>query len=180
MIIAERLRNTNRAEYLLYMWQVEDLLRACDCDIDTLDQRYLAQFQLSPEQRESTVCWYADLCRMMVEEGLRTGGHLQINKNALQDLAEMHTRLLSSTKFPYYREMYYRVLPHIVEVRAKGADKEKGEIETCLDVLYGILLLRMQQREVSAETTLAAKEISNLLGQLSDYYLKDRQEPLDL
>lgn len=28
MIIADRLKNTNRAEYLLYMWQVEDLIRA--------------------------------------------------------------------------------------------------------------------------------------------------------
>ena len=34
MIIAEQLRNSNRAEYLLYMWQVEDLIRAYDCDIE--------------------------------------------------------------------------------------------------------------------------------------------------
>ena len=30
MIIAEKLSKTNRAEYLLYLWQVEDLLRAYD------------------------------------------------------------------------------------------------------------------------------------------------------
>ncbi len=32
--IADRLKEKNIAEYLIYMWQVEDLLRANNCDID--------------------------------------------------------------------------------------------------------------------------------------------------
>ena len=37
MIIAQQKRKENIAEYLLYLWQVEDLLRACHLDIDTVD-----------------------------------------------------------------------------------------------------------------------------------------------
>ena len=37
MIIAQQKRRENIAEYLLYLWQVEDLLRACHLDIDTVD-----------------------------------------------------------------------------------------------------------------------------------------------
>ena len=36
---------------------------------------------------------------------------------------DLHLQLLRSPKFPYYNSAYYKVLPYIVELRAKGADK---------------------------------------------------------
>ena len=65
MLIAEKLRRTNRAEYLLYLWQLEDLLRAYDCNPERLDEAYLSHFQVSPEERAKMRQWYADLCHMM-------------------------------------------------------------------------------------------------------------------
>jgi hypothetical protein len=41
------------------------------------------------------------------------------------------------------------------------------------------MMLRLKQQEISEETQTAVKHISTLLGQLSDYYLKDKQEPLE-
>ncbi|MBP6255797.1 MAG: DUF4924 family protein, partial [Bacteroides sp.] len=38
MKIAQQLKEKNIAEYLIYMWQVEDLLRANGCDIDRIRQ----------------------------------------------------------------------------------------------------------------------------------------------
>ena len=61
MIIAERLRTSNRAEYILYMWQVEDLLRSYHLDFDELRSSYLSRFQLPEEQSRQTERWYA--CR---------------------------------------------------------------------------------------------------------------------
>ena len=72
------------------------------------------------------------------------------------------------------------MLPHIVELRRKkGADKDSSEIETCLECLYGVLLLKLQKREISEETAGAVKEISTMLGQLSDYYIKDKEKPIE-
>ena len=85
---------------------------------------------------------------------------------------------MQSGKFPFYNAEYYKVLPFIVELRNKG-DKDINEIETCLDALYGVMLLHMQQKEVSAETESAIKEITTFIGMLSDYYAKDRTEGLD-
>ena len=39
MIIAKKLKEQNIAEYLIYMWQVEDLIRANGCDIDRLREQ---------------------------------------------------------------------------------------------------------------------------------------------
>ncbi|MBR1889125.1 MAG: DUF4924 family protein [Alloprevotella sp.] len=180
MIIANRLRQTNRAEYILYMWQVEDILRSYHCDMEHVRHDYLVRFTLPDDTRAEMEQWYANLCNMMKEEGVAQTGHLQINKNAVQELVELNSQLLDSEKFPYYQQLYYKVLPYIVEIRAKGADKSVGEIETALQTLYGLVLLRLQGKEVSPQTLSAAKDLSTLLGQLSDYYLKNRQGELDL
>ena len=50
MIIARKLRQQNLAEYLLYMWQVEDILRAFHTDADTIAEQYLSRFQLKDEK----------------------------------------------------------------------------------------------------------------------------------
>ena len=178
MIIAEQLRNSNRAEYLLYMWQVEDLIRAHDRDIERIEKEYLSRFQLDDEKTKAIQQWYADLCEMMQGEGLTQQGHLQINNNVLQELTELHEQLLHSDHFPYYKEMYHNVLPHIVRLRAKGSEKSAPELQTCFEALYGALLLKLQRKPVSAETTQALKDITTLLGQLSDYYFQDKKEPI--
>lgn len=180
MIIADQLKKRNRIEYILYMWQVEDIIRAYACDFDRIKTDYLCRFRFEDEaQRERTEQWYADLCNMMHSEGVMEGGHLQINKNILQNLTELHEQLLASANFPYYKEMYYNVLPYIVELRGKSRDKNEAELQTCLDALYGVMLLRLQKKSISPETEKAVKDITTLLGQLSDYYLKDQEEPLE-
>ena len=179
MIIANQLRTKSRAEYLLYMWQVEDLLRVYQLDIDRIKKEYLSQFKLEGDLLAETEEWYANLCEMMRSEGVSEHGHLQINKNTLQDLQELHLQLLNSSKFPYYHEMYYKVLSYIVELRAKGLAQEDNELQICFDALYGIPLLRLQHKEISPETEKARQDISAFLGQLSDYYNKNKKEPID-
>ncbi len=177
MIISQQLRKTNIAEYVLYMWQVEDIIRAYQCDLSAIKREYISRFDLTDEQRDEMVDWYGNLIRMIREEGLTAGGHIQINKIVVQQMNELHAQLLSSPKFPFYNAEYYKVLPFIVELRNKGS-KDISEIETCLNALYGVMMLRLQHKEVSKSTENAVKEITTFLGMLSDYYKKDKEEGL--
>lgn len=186
MIIADKLKETNRAEYLLYMWQVEDIIRAFGCDADRIAREYLTRFGLDDAQRKATENWYANLCEMMTGEGKKEKGHLQICQNILQELQELHNSLVGSSNFPYYREMYYKVLPYVVELRAKNAKQsaegkanEESELQTCFDFLYGVLMLRLQKKAITPETEAAMKSVTAFLGQLSDYYFRDKQQPLE-
>ena len=143
MFISHQLKQKNIAEYLIYMWQVEDLIRANGCDIERINRCVVDNYpSLSDEQRDELSHWYEDLIEMMRREEVMQQGHLQINKNIIVWLTDLHLQLMASSKFPYYNAAYYKALPFIVELRAKGADKEKPELETCFDALYGILLLR--------------------------------------
>ena len=107
MFVSQKLRKENIAEYLLYMWQVEDIIRAFDCYLPALRRNYLSTFDRTDDEREDLTDWYSDLIRMMTEEGKREGGHLQINKVVMQNLVELHNQRLSSPKFPFYSAAYY-------------------------------------------------------------------------
>lgn len=178
MFIAKSIREKSVVEYLLYMWQMEDLIRAYGCSLTRVRREYIDRFDYTDQQKDEEEDWFGDLIRMMNQEGKREKGHLAINEVLLQDLGDLHVRLLQSTRFPYYSAEYYRVLPFIVELRQKG-DKEIGEVETCLNALYGVMLLRMRQKPISPETAHAIKAITTFLGMLSDYYIKDRTEGLE-
>ncbi len=178
MYIANELRKTNIAEYLLYMWQIEDTIRAFGCSLPRIRREYISRFDYSEEQKDEETDWFGNLVRMMNEEGCRDGGHLQINRVTLQLLTELHAQLLASPKFPFYNTAYYKVLPFIVELRNRGANKDENEIETCFNSLYGVMLLRLQKKDISPDTAHAVKEITTFIGMLSDYYKKDKEEGL--
>lgn len=197
MLIAKELRKKSIAEYLLYMWQIEDIIRAYQCSLTKIRREYIDKFDYTDVQKDEEEDWFGDLIRMMNQEGCRESGHLQINKVVMQSLNELHAQLLASSKFPFYSAEYYRVLSFIVELRGKtkqvadrmarknepnlkeiAANLGHSEIETCFDLLYGVMMLRLQKKEISHETEVALKEITTLIGMLSDYYLKDRTEGL--
>lgn len=180
MNISEELRNRNVAEYLLYMWQQEDLVRAYGLDIDRIEKEYLSRFDVDDEQLADMRQHFANLIQMMREEGVVEKGHLQVNNNVLILLRDLHEQLLHSDKHPFYSAAYYKALPFIVELRQRSHTQMKSEIENCFEAMYGLLLLRLQGKTVSPETQQAMKAISDFLSQLAAFYRDEKNGELDL
>ena len=197
MFVAKELRKKSISEYLLYMWQVEDIIRAFGCSLPVIEKNYISKFDYSDEQKAEEADWFGNLIRMMNSEGKREQGHLDINRIIMDDLVDLHNRLLKSNRYPFYNSEYYKVLPFIVEIRSKNkraeakmkeqgsteaplldVDDNESEIETCFNVLYGIMLLRLQKKPITTETDHAVKEITTFIGMLSDYYAQDREGKL--
>ncbi len=179
MIIASQKRKENIAEYILYMWQIEDLIRANGLDIDKIKENVIDRYQgLSEAQRRDMTEWYEALIDMMRREGVQQSGHLQINKNILNQLVQLHQALLADPSFPEYTAEFYRTLPYIVELRSKAGESKTGEIETCFTALYGMLLMRLQKKEMSPETSAAIKQISRFIAILSRDFHLDEEDKL--
>ena len=176
MNIARLLKEQNIAEYLIYMWQVEDMIRAYGCDLEQVEEKIISRFPA--EERMALKEWYGNLITMMYEEDVRERGHLQINRNVLQNLIELNSQLLASPRFPFYTAAYFKALPFIVELRSKNGKKEEPELETCFEALYGVMLLRLQKKEITPGTARAIEVISNFLSMLANYYEKDKQGEL--
>ena len=177
MYIASKKRKENIAEYILYMWQIEDLIRANGCDIDKIKQNVIVPFHLPPEQTKEMEDWYESLIDMMRAEGVTEKGHLQINKNMLNQLIQLHQALLADPEFPEYSAEFYRTLPYIVELRGKAGDNKVGEIETCFTALYGMLLMRLQKKELTEATANAIRQISRFIALLAkDFHLDEKDQ----
>lgn len=178
MYIASQKRKENIAEYLLYMWQIEDLIRANDLDLDKIKSNVIDKYQLSEPQIKEMTEWYESLIDMMRRENVQQKGHLQLNKNVILQLDDLHNALLKDPKFAEYGAEFYKTLPFIVELRAKQGDEKLDEIETCFAALYGTLMLRLQGKELSADTLKAITQISRFIAMLAHYYKLDSEDKL--
>ena len=58
MLIAREKRKSNVAEYILYMWQVEDMLRAMQMDIELVNRNVVSQFGGDDATRKEISDWY--------------------------------------------------------------------------------------------------------------------------
>ena len=176
MVIASQLRKENIASYLLYMWQIEDLIRANGLDIDSIDDTIVKGFP--EESRKHIHDWYESLIDMMRREDVAAKGHLQMNRNTIGDLADLNKRVLADSRFTDYHAQYYRTLPFIVELRARSAGEPAGEIETCFNALYGVLMMRLSGKEISKETEAAIDQIARFTAMLAKYYWLDEHDRL--
>ncbi len=180
MFISKELRKKNIAEYLLYMWQVEDMIRANKLSLDSIKNNVISAYELPDDSRQQLVEWYGNLIEMMRTEGVADAGHLQINKNIIIMLTDLHLRLLASPKVPFYSAAYYKALPFVVEFRSKSNGQDKPELENCFDALYMVWMMKLQKRELSEETLKATTEISKFISMLSLYYNEDEAGRLKL
>ncbi|MEG1545072.1 MAG: DUF4924 family protein [Tannerellaceae bacterium] len=181
MIIAKQKRKENIAEYLLYMWQVEDLIRANRFDMDAIRRTVVEQYDQPADVKEQIARWYEELIEMMQSEGVKEKGHIQLNRNVIITLTDLHLRLLKSPKEMVYGAAYYKTLPYIVQLRAKsGGATDIPELETCFAAVYGYLLLRMQGREVTVDTTEGIRQISSFLALLAEKYREEMNGTLNL
>lgn len=145
------LKKNNIAEYILYLWQIEDYLRAFPQQADTNQELH-------------------DLYQMMHQEDIMEKGHLQLAKNALSELEELHNDILAQEAT--YRAAMIRLTPALNLLKSKTDCPTMSDIEACLTLLYQVMLLRLQQREISAETVEVQKQATQVLQYLSKTYLE--------
>jgi hypothetical protein len=179
MYIASQLKKTNICEYLLYMWQLEDLIRAFQLDMKLIDERIIAQMSLKDEERKSVYEWYESLIDMMRMENLQQSGHLQLNKNIIIELVDFHDLVLQSGQVPAYNAKFLHILPLINHFRQK-TDIGLSDIELCFNFLYGIMLLRMRKADISPETLRTQTEISKFMVLLAKNFHAYKSGELDL
>jgi len=165
MLLAQKLKKENIIEYLLYMWQTEDIIRACGLDMEVINEHVILPFAATMTDKElkQTREWYESLVDMMKREGVQEKGHLQLNKNIIIELNELHQSLMSRGKDAAYPAKFYHILPFVVQLKKSQPDTEISDIEVCFNFLYGILLLRLKKAEISEETIKAQEEISKFM-----------------
>ncbi len=180
MQTASYLKKNNICEYLLYMWQVEDLIRALQLDLSAIEKTLVDSRSYKDDaERKSVVEWYESLVEMMRMENVEATGHLQLNINVLIDLEELHQLILRSGKVPAYNAKFFHVLPMINQLRMKS-NGTLSDLELCFNFQYGILLLKLQKKEISEGTLATQEEIAKFMVLLAKNYHAYANGELDL
>lgn len=178
MLIAREKRQTNIAEYILYMWQVEDLIRANQLDIDRIEQSIINGFDESDAVKEEMREWYAGLIAEMIQEGIERTGHRKETLEFIDELNLVHRSLLNVTRDSFYRNLFQQAFPIIGEFQQKSRTWE-DEITTCFNGLYSQLLLRLKRVEVSPETQQAFMLFGGVVAYLAQNWHKDNPQPVE-
>ena len=180
MIIARQKKRESIAEYILYMWQIEDLIRAYGLEIKEIDKNIVQRFEQPDPVKKEIKNWYEGLIDFMKEEQKTKSGHLQFVQNTVNDLYEFHLVLLKSPEQLDYIDLYNKAKSGIVELMNKSKGTVENEIEACFNGLYGLLMLRLQQKTISPDTISALSAVSQMIGLLSKNYKLDEDGKLEL
>lgn len=178
MLIAQQKKKENIAEYVIYMFQIEDMMRACNCDFELVKQNIILKYNIDQEElKESLNYWYDNIVQLMINENIKEKGHLQFLLNIIDDLNDLHLALLRSPLHPDYKEAYREAAPVIGHSIQKSGKEGKNEIEVCFETLYMILLLKLQKKEISNDTIYGMNKISKMLALLNEkYFLREKDE----
>ena len=171
MLVAQNLRKTNIAEYILYMWQVEDLLRACLFNPETVEQQLVRRFNADENSNLEIAAWYNNLSAIMEKEHVQERGHVQVMVNLVNDLNEFHLKMIEVEKDQEYVRLYRKNEEPISEFCLRSGN-EMNEIEACLNALYGIMLLKLKNTEISEITRNTAEGFGRMIGHLSARYIQ--------
>jgi len=170
MFVAEEKRKNNIAEYLIYMFQVEDIIRGMNFDINQIEEHIIGQYKLPYSDKRDLREWYSSLIYILQENNLQKSGHCPLLKTIMHELNDLHIRILSSPEEVMYQTLFQKAKPYIQELADKAGNREKHAIEICLEGLYGLLLLRLSKKHINPETEKAFKLISKMLAYLSAKY----------
>ena len=104
----------------------------------------------------------------MHQENILESGHLQLAKNALDELEDLHNDLLDQEAT--YRAAMIQLTPSLNILKSKTDRPTMSDVEACLVLLYQIMLLKLQQRPISPETQQVQKQATHILQYLSKTY----------
>jgi len=179
MLIAQEKKKTNIAEYILYMWQIEDIIRSHHFDLTQISSSIISKFSASPDVQYEMKFWYQNLIEQMMKEGISDKGHLSSTDKHVEELNNLHNSLLTTIQDKEYQQTYLAAKDNINSFIIKSGGAAKNEIHACLTGLYGFLLLKLKQTEVSDATQEAMTSFSKLIAILANRYNKLKKGELN-
>lgn len=181
MDIAKAKRRENIAEYILYLWQLEDLLRALQFSPEAVFSQLIApRKDLEEGQKPVFLMWYMDLANLLREEGKEEKGHLEHTLHLIRDLHDLHLQLMKLPAGEHYRQTFGRLEPLLPRLREVMENPGINDTELCFRALYATMLYRIKGEGDKGAVTDTIAYISPVVAELADLYGKVERGETDL
>lgn len=181
MDIALSKRKENIAEYILYLWQLEDLLRALQFSLEAVYSTLIApRKELDEQQKSAFLIWYMDIANLLRQEGKEEKGHLEHTLHLIRDLHDLHLQLLKLPVGEHYRATFARLEPELPRLRAIIGNPGMNDTELCFRALYAAMLYRIKGDGGRSAVTDTIEYISPVVAELAALHGKVERGEVDL
>lgn len=187
MDIARAKRRENIAEYILYLWQLEDLLRALQFSPEAIYTQLVQPRQLPPDRQQELLMWYMELTNLLREEGKETSGHLDHTLHLIDDLHNLHLQLMESPAGERYRQLYGIMAAELPKLRillgkSKNVDATQiTDTELAFRALYAAMLYKIKDGDKADKTFADVTEIvSPVIAELAKIFKLVEKGELDI
>ena len=181
MDIAQAKRKENIAEYILYLWQIEDLLRALQFSPEAIYSQLVAPRQIEEEQKHVYLLWYMDIVNLLKKEDKEESGHLEHTLHLIGDMHNLHLQLMQNPVGEHYRTTFARLAPQLPMLRTLVKKEDVCDMEICFRALYAAMLYRIKGDKKRAEAINDTIElVSPVVAELAAMYGKVERGEIDL
>lgn len=158
-------KNINISEYIISIYREEDLMRAYHFDLEKFGTQVINFLPISDKEKLVEVNHYEAFMQKMKDQGIEEKGHLDEVNELVKVLSKLHDQLKADDEA--YYSVYQKTLPFIENnmSHAKGAIRD--EIQICLNGIYGLLLLKIADRNIQPEEEEMVNRFGDLLSLLS-------------
>ena len=182
MYIAQSKRKENIAEYILYLWQLEDLLRALQFSPEAVYSQLVQKNEhLDEARKQALFFWYMDIVNLLREEGKEQNGHLDHTLHLIGDLNNLHLQLLELPVGKEYRQLYAALAPEIPGLKKRLGKPDMSDVELFFRALYAVMLYRIKGDKTKEGYIRDVIDlISPVVAALADMFRKVEQGEIDL
>ena len=167
--VAESKKKQNISEYIIYMYQMEDLIRSYQFNLDEIRQYVISHYPITEEEKIEVAFWFDVLIDQMRAENIQEKGHLKEVQAEVDTLAKIHWDLLKTDRS--YFDIYQQAKPYVIDFVMAAEGKDLGhEVQICLNGIYGLLLCRLTGKKVPEDLQRSAEAFGSVLSYLSLVY----------
>lgn len=181
MDIAQSKRKENIGEYILYLWQLEDLLRALQFSPEAIFSQLVQPRDLDDERKQEIFFWYMEVANLLREEGKESVGHLEHTLHLIADLQNLHMQLMQLPVGERYRVLYAKLAPELPRLKETLGKPDVSDIEVCFRALYAVMLYRIKGDDSKTRSIEDVLEVvSPVIAELATMFRKIEAGEIDL
>lgn len=170
-IPADVKKEENIAEYIIHMYQTEDLILTYSFNLNGINEYVIKHMSEEEQVRKKILLWYADVIQRMQEEGISDSSkRLSATQAYVDELTRIHNNLLNTDNA--YSSLYSEAEKDIKQHISLSGNTITNPIQICINGLYGMLLLKLNGKKITGQDEVKLKKFGAVLGYLSIQYKK--------
>lgn len=169
MIPAEIKKRENIAEYIIHMYQTEDLILSYNFNLDEIFEFVIKHMSKDENELKQLLLWYAEIIeKMKSEQVVETKQRLKQTQVYVDQLTALHNSLIKND--PAYRAIVEPAEADIASQIKLSNHTIKNRVQILLNAVYGMLLIKLSGKKVSSDQQQMIQQFGNILAYLSKKY----------